>query len=79
MHGHWQYFSAHTHELKVKPSSCIFTSCQGNRTGLPYLHVFASFCAPGDDDGNRSLPRLAIFLHQRPLQETCLACTSDQT
>ena len=29
MHGHWQYFNAHTHKLKVKPSSCIFTSCQG--------------------------------------------------
>ena len=42
------------------------------------------FCAQVDDNGNRSLPRLAIFLHQHPLQEIVKnrshhPRTSDQT
>ena len=47
------------------------TSCQGNCTvhGCLTCTCLHHFCAQVDDDGNRSLPHLAIFLHQHPLQE----------
>ena len=45
-------------------------NCHGNCARLPYLHMFAPFlCAQVDDIRNRSLPCLALFLHQCPIQE----------
>ena len=58
--------------MKVKPSLCIFQLRAVKAIVHDCLTCTCShhFCAQVDDDRNRrSLPCLAIFLHQRPLQE----------
>ena len=55
--------------MKVKPSLCIFQLRAVKAIVLYTVALPACVCAQVFDNRNRSLPRLAIFLHQRPFQE----------
>ena len=55
--------------MKVKPSLCVFQLRAVEAIVLYTVALPACVCAQVDDNGNRSLPRLAIFLHQHPFQE----------